>query len=119
MPLIDPLPTSLAETLAPSMASNSVAAAVATDLDSCGHFGEEWLVLTPGGLSVFAKNGNGFHPRLELKLDEIQSAATDGLVGGGALLATVGGQSLEVLRYSNAQQRKFGRIARYLNDVRR
>jgi hypothetical protein len=56
---------------------------------------------------------------VRLKLDEIKDSSADALVGGGALLVNVDGKSIEVLRYSNAQQRKFGRIAKYINDVRR
>src|SRR6266540_4922523 len=119
MPLIDPLPKPLEEKLAPAIESQEVAAAVSTDLDPSGRFGEEWLVLTSTLLSVYAANGHGFAPRMELKLEEIKTASADGLVGGGALLATVNGKSIEVLRYSNAQQGKFGRIAKYINDVKR
>src|SRR5438093_180259 len=117
MPLIDPLPKSLEEKLA--VAPNDLAAAVSTDLDSSGRFGEGWLILTPARLSVYASNGNGFIRRVELALDEIKTATADELVGGGALLATVDGKSVEVVRYSNAQERKFGRIAKYINDVKR
>lgn len=114
MPLMDPLPGELEK----GLTSQDITAAVATDLDASGRFGEEWLVLTPTRLSVFASNGNGFTPRVELAVDDIKSATADGLVGGGALLATVNGKSVEVVRFSNAQQRKFGRIANYLNDLR-
>lgn len=118
MPLIDPLPKPLEEKLASALKANGVTAAVSTDLDPAGRFGEEWLVLTPINLNVYASNGNGFAPRVELKLEEIRNATADNLVGGGALLAGVNGTSIEVLRYSNAQQRKFHRIAKYINDVR-
>jgi ATP-binding cassette subfamily B protein len=119
MPLIDPLPKPLEEKLAPVIESKDVAAAVFTDLDPSGRFGEEWLVLTATRLSVYVSNGNGFAPRVELNLEEIKTASADALVGGGALLATTDGKSVEVLRYSNTQQRKFGRIAKYINDVKR
>jgi len=119
MPLIDPLPKPLEEKLATVIESKDVAAAVFTDLDPSGRFGEEWLVLTPTRLSVYASNGNGFAPRVELNLEEIKTASADAFVGGGALLATIDGKSVEVLRYSNTQQRKFGRIAKYINDVKR
>jgi len=119
MPLIDPLPKPLEEKLAPVIESKDVAAAVFTDLDPSGRFGEEWLVLTPTRLSVYVSNGNGFAPRIELNLEEVKTASADALVGGGALLATIDGKSVEVLRYSNTQQRKFGRIAKYINDVKR
>src|SRR5437016_6120899 len=115
MPLIDPLPKSLEEKLA--IGSKDLVAAVSTDIDAQGRFGEEWLVLTPARLRVFASNGNDFVPRVELALDEIKTVTADGLVGGGALLATVDGKSVEVLRYSNAHEQKFGRIAKYINDV--
>ncbi|MBI3829123.1 MAG: ABC transporter ATP-binding protein [Planctomycetes bacterium] len=119
MPLIDPLPKPLEEKLATVLKTPDLAAAVSTDLDPTGRFGEEWLVVTAARVSVYASNGNGFAPRVELPLDEIKNASADGLVGGGALIATVDGKSIEVLRYSNAQQRKFGRIAKYINDVKR
>jgi ATP-binding cassette subfamily B protein len=119
MPLIDPLPKALEDKLASTLKADGVAAAVSTDLDPFGRFGEEWLVLTPSNLSVYAANGNGFAARVELKVEEIKTATADNLVGGGALLAAVDGKSVEVLRYSNAQQRKFHRIAKYINDVNR
>src|SRR5439155_8049064 len=109
----------LEEKLATAIRSKEVAAAVSTDLDPSGRFGEEWLVLTSTRLSVYASDVNGFAPRVELKLEEIKAASAEGLVGGGALLATVDGKIVEILRYSNAQQRKFGRIAKYINDVKR
>src|SRR5206468_2967399 len=119
MSLIDPLPKSLEEKLAPALESREVTAAVSTDLNPCGRFGEEWLILTSTRLSVYASRVNGFSPRVDLKLDEIKTACAEGLIGGGALLATVNGATIEVLRYSHAQQRKFGRIAKYINDVKR
>ena len=119
MPLIDPLPKPLEEKLAPAIRSRDVVAAVSTDLDPSGRFGEEWLVITPSHLSVYASNGDGFASRVELRLEEIKTASAEALVGGGALLATVNGKSTEVLRYSNAQQLKFSRIAKYINDVKR
>jgi ATP-binding cassette, subfamily B, bacterial len=117
MPLIDPLPKSLEERLAPAIESNDLTAAVYTDLDPNGRFGEEWLILTPTHLSVYSENGHGFEPRLELLTEKIRSLDVQGLVGGGALVAAEGGGSVEVLRYTNAHQRKFGRIAKYINDV--
>src|SRR5213078_266391 len=48
MPLIDPLPKPLEEKLATAIRSKEVAAAVSTDLDPSGRFGEEWLVAARG-----------------------------------------------------------------------
>jgi len=123
VPLIDSLPRPLEEKLAEAIDSNEVVAAVSTDLDSSGRFGEEWLIVTSRSLRVFTAapgpNGYGFAPRVEFDLDEIKASSADALVGGGALLVTLDGKNVEVLRYSNAQQRKFGRIAKYINDVKR
>jgi ATP-binding cassette subfamily B protein len=119
MPLIEPLPKPLEEKLAPAIESNDVVAAVYTDLDLSGRFGEEWLVITPTRLNVYASNGHGLAPRVELNLEEIKTVTADGFVGGGALLAVTDRESIEVLRYSNAQERKFRRIAKYINDVKR
>jgi ATP-binding cassette, subfamily B, bacterial len=121
VPLIDTLPNSLEEKLADAIGSKDVVAAVSTDLDPSGRFGEEWLVITSTSLIVYTANGhgNGFAPRVQLKLDAIKDSSADALVGGGALLVNLDGRDIEVLRYSNAQQRKFGRIAKYINDVRR
>lgn len=118
MPLIERLPTPLEELLAPALKKDAVTAAVATDLDPSGQFGQEWLVLTPTDLRVFQSNSHGWVPRVELQVDKIKTVRADGLVGGGALLATVDGQNIEVLRYSNAHQGKFSRIATYINDLR-
>src|SRR5262245_4313121 len=119
MPLIDPLPKLLEEELSAAFRSKDVIAAVSTDLDPSGRFGEEWLVVTSPRLGVYVCNSHGFAPRVEMNLEEIKASSADGLVGGGALLVTIGDEMVEVLRYSNAQQRKFGRIAKYINDVKR
>src|SRR5262245_12820724 len=119
MPMIEPLPKELEEKLVPAIESKNEVAAVYTVLDSFGRVGEEWTVVTSPHLNVYAANGQGFATRVELKLEEIKTITADGLVGGGALLAAVDGKSIEVLRFSNAQQRKFGRIAKYVNDVKR
>lgn len=119
MPLIDALPKSLEDVLAPSLQSKDIAAAVSTDLNPSGRFGEEWLVLTASRLSVYASGGNGFVARVELELEAIKKLNAEALVGGGALVAIVDGKPVEVLRYSNAHQQKFGRVAKYINDLHR
>ena len=118
MSQIDPLPKPLETKLAATFDPKEMVAVVSTDLNPAGHFGEEWLVVTSRCLSVYTANGHGYAPRMELPLEEIQNSSTEGLVGGGALLVVVDDQSLEILRYSNAQQRKFSRIVKYLNDVK-
>ncbi len=115
MPLIEKLPASLEAILNESQAMHPVYVAVATDLTLTGAFGEEWLIITDDSLRVYASDGSP--PRLKLPLAAITTPVADVLIGGGALLAMVQGHSLEIIRYSNAQQRKFSRIAKYLADV--
>ncbi len=116
MPLLDPLPAFLESQVAPALASNTLLAAVSTDLDAHGRFGEEWLVVSDDTLRVYDAS---LAPRIEMNRAEISALSADSLVGAGALVATVGGDRVELLRYSNAHQRKFGRIAKYITDRRR
>jgi hypothetical protein len=111
VPLIEPLPLPLEDALAKDGSRAALVAGVATDMSAAGRFGEEWLVLTPDRLRVYEGNGGGFRARVDLPMADLKSASADSLVGGGALLATIDGQTIEVLRYSNTHQRKFNRVA--------
>jgi len=90
--------------------------AVGTDLTIQGTFGEEWLVVTEGKLRVF-EPGNVGLPRLEMDMGSITGSEIEGLIGGGALLVTQGRETQQVLRFSNACQKKFSHVARYLQDL--
>ena len=89
--------------------------AVMTDLTPSGRFGEEWLLVTAEHLRVYPSR-DSMTPRLETPMAAIDDAMTEGLIGCGALLLTRGSETIEALRYSNAHQKKFARIARYLRD---
>src|SRR5205809_5396758 len=103
MPLIDDtLPRSLEETLGASNGSrDDLIAAVAADLTLDGTFGEEWLVVTKDRLLVYEPNGGKPSARLDLPLSALKSPSTESLVGGGALQATVDGEPVELIRYTN------------------
>jgi len=116
MPLLEELPKSLEETLLKEVRREELVAAVATDLNLQGSFGEEWLVITPARIRVYDGNGSGVTPRVDLPLSEVKSANAEGLVGGGALQVRADGKVVELLRYTNAHQNKFSRVAKYLND---
>jgi len=118
MPLIDPLPKPLEETLgATNGGRDGLVIAVAADLTPQGAFGEEWLVVTRDRLLVYAPNGAAPKPRLDLPLTALKSPSADPLIGGDALQATVNGEAVELVRYTNARQRTFSRVAKYLSDV--
>src|SRR5438128_2198666 len=114
--LSDTLPRSIEEMVGADNGGGPVVA-VAADLTLQGAFGEEWLVVTRDRLLVFPSNGAQPTPRLDLPLAELRSPATDSLVGGSALVATVNGESLELVRYTNARQQRFSRVTKYLEDV--
>ncbi|NLB59648.1 MAG: ABC transporter ATP-binding protein [Lentisphaerae bacterium] len=90
---------------------------MASDLQSDGHFGEEWLVISGQTLRVWALVNQRARIKHELPLVKIHAPQTDLLIGGGALLVTVDGQSLEIIRYTNACQRKFDRLTQYLGEL--
>jgi len=115
MPLIEPQPAALEQVLKAEPAGDLLAV-VATDLNPSGHFGEEWFVLTPQRLRVYELNGAGFKIRHEVALEKLKEVSAESLIGGGALVGELDGKPQELLRYSNAQQKKFGRIAKYIND---
>jgi ATP-binding cassette subfamily B protein len=115
MPLLEDLPAPLAAALKPELESSSILAVAATDLLPDGFFGEEWLVLTSGRLRVFP--AVGVAARLDLQAADMTNPQVEALIGGGALMADVRGSSLEILRFSNAHQRKFGRLGKYLADA--
>jgi ATP-binding cassette, subfamily B, bacterial len=118
VPLIETLPAPLEERLgATNGGRDELVAAVAADLTLDGRFGEEWLVVTKDRLLVFEPNGAPPSARVDLPLAAIRAPSADTLVGGGALQATVDGETVELVRFTNARQRTFSRVAKYLTDV--
>ena len=59
MPLLEELPKPLEETLLKEVRREELVAAIATDLNLQGGFGEEWLVITPARIRVYDGNGSG------------------------------------------------------------
>jgi len=93
-----------------------VVIALASDLTPDGAFGEEWLIVTK---TISASTQRQYsHAEDRLELTSITAAEIEGLVGGGALIISLGREKREVLRFSNAQQKKFARVAKYLQDWR-
>ena len=121
MPLIDPLPESLEGQLGFSERDShtSIEAAIYSDLDRNGQFSEEWLVVTSHSIEVLTNTDTGYVQRDKYELNKIKEVKADNLVGGGSLLARVNGHNVEVLRYSNALQRKFIRVADHINELKK
>jgi ATP-binding cassette subfamily B protein len=114
MPLIDTLSPSLRAVLKlPVDGPGDLVVALAADLNREGQFGEEWLIVTRDRVRLLA----GAEFRCDLALTDLRGARVDSLVGGGALIVTVGNQTVELVRFTYARQRDFGRAAKYLADV--
>ncbi|MBC8077849.1 MAG: ABC transporter ATP-binding protein [Chloroflexales bacterium] len=116
MTVSDSLPDAIAPLFAHAHAPRPIIAAT-SDLTRAGAFGEEWLVVTDERLLVYEPNGGAPHARHDLALADIRAPKADSLVGGGALRVTVGDTTLDLVRYTNARQRTFARVAKYLEDV--
>lgn len=132
MPLIEPMPEPLQDSVeAYARSGDPAAVAVSTDFLPQGEFGREWLIVSRERLRVYTLNGhaNNGHgvaptpgevpssPRLEVKLAAIKSVRALSFVGGGALEAEVDGEAVELIRYTAARQRTFTRVGRYLDQV--
>lgn len=117
------LPQSVREALADDHEGlANVIVALPTDLSPQGSYEEEWLVITDARLTVFSENGGSpgssrLRARLNIALSQLKSPRTDLLVGGGALLAEVDGETIEVVRFTSRRQRAFERVARYLVNL--
>jgi len=98
---------------------DAIVLAASSDLLLDGRFGAEWLTVSESRLSVYAVNGHTATARFDVPLETVDSPVTESLIGGGALIVTVDRQTVEVVRYTNACQRKFGRVAKYLADLAR
>ena len=119
MPLLEDLPAPLAARLKPELNSGAILAVAATDLLPDGTFGEEWLVLTADRIRVFSAPSEATAPaaRLDRPLAELDRPQVEALIGGGALMAERPDGAVEILRFSNTHQRKFGRLGKYLADA--
>jgi ATP-binding cassette subfamily B protein len=115
MPFIERIPAALDPEL--KRQDGAIQCVLGADLTLEGRFGEEWLVVTGSRLQVYAAAGGAFSRRLDLPLDKITKPTVDSLIGGGALMVTVDDSLQEVIRYTNACQRKFGRVCRYLAEL--
>jgi len=121
MTVIEKLPPSL-QTLIENGDAGEVLIAVKTDLSLDGAFNEDWLVITKDYLQIFrgddfSSNGRQPTSRFSTLISQLKSPRIESLIGGGALLATIDGGTIELVRYSNSKERVFRRVSKYLNDV--
>jgi hypothetical protein len=76
------------------------------------------VVVDPETVRVLSPNGgDAAHVDLELPLAEIQSARTETLVGGGALIAARGTDTVEIVRFTTPLHGRMGSVARTLDAL--
>ena len=117
MKLHDPISATAANQLSPLLAEGEESLIqVSTDLDSGACFGRQWVVVTPARVLVA---GGFFQQVEEVRIEELEAAATEALVGGGVLeLQRKSGAPITV-HYSSSLGVKFSEVARGLEQLRK
>ncbi len=95
---------------------------IATDVSLGGEPVGEWLMVSPAGLAVAVHEvarGEGTPATLRhVAWTEIDRIRTTAGIGGGMLQARVGGDWVDLVRYSNALAGRFHKLARALETAR-
>ena len=87
------------------------------DLDFPGNYAEHWLVVTAERVLSFALDREGAHVVVDLAVAELESAQVDGRVGTGFLQVKTPQGWANVVRFSNAESRKFVKAASKLRAM--
>lgn len=93
--------------------------AVNADIDADGRLHGRWLVANPERLLVISPNGGAATVDLDLRLDELRGIRVDHLVGCQTLTAEVGGDDVELVRYTTAEAARFSKVRGCLDRWRR
>lgn len=92
--------------------------ALPTDIGPKGDLAERWVVVDAEAVRVFTANGDGkAHLDLALPFTDIDSAQTETLVGGGALLAQKGIETIEIARFTTPLAGKMNSVARTVDAL--
>ena len=81
-----------------------------SDLDFVGNYAERWLVVTAHKLLTFALEPDGAYPVTDLDLAALEGVRVDARVGSGFLQVRAERGWVNVLRFSNAESRKFAKV---------
>lgn len=118
MSLKEKLPAGLeANLFALSIDPANLLALISTDLDSQGSYKEEWFLLSNEHVWVYSYTQQTPIKRFDARIDELKNPRIDSLIGGGALLTDYNNESIEIVRFTNAKERKFSRIGKFLKDL--
>ena len=109
-PLLDELRR---EGIAPA----DVLLATDSDLDFPGNYAEHWLVITAQRVLSFALDPDGAHGVVDLAVGDLEGAQVDARVGSGFLQVKTARGWVNVVRFSNAEWRKFAKAASKLRAM--
>ena len=102
------------------VADDDVIVATNTDLDIAGEYSERWLIVTRQHVLVYMleeEDGEALLIR-ELPIDKIETARTDSRVGSGFLEAKTSDNVYEeLIRFSNKNTEKFGKVANKIRSL--
>jgi len=84
--------------------------AAASDLARDGRYGERWIVLAGERVLVCGRDGAQVEVEVDLLLKEIGELQVENLIGGGMLQAVVNGHKVDLVSFTNALAKRFGRI---------
>ena len=110
----EPLRTALARM---GILPEDVLLATDSDLDFPGNYAEHWLVVTAERVLSFALDREGAHVVADLAIADAESAQVDARVGTGFLQIKTPRGWVNVVRFSNAESRKFVKVASKLRAM--
>ncbi|MCS7224265.1 MAG: ABC transporter ATP-binding protein/permease [Armatimonadetes bacterium] len=114
MSYVEDIPPSLGRHLS----SDGVQMAMEADLTPEGSFGSRWLIAQNGSVSVYSVDGDRVFLERTIALSDVKEIIAEPLIGGGAILVRKkDGTTDELIRYSNANAKKFGQAVKGLNDL--
>jgi len=93
-----------------------------TDVSLDGQPAREWLVVSPAGLAVtpgeILRGGPPVAALRQVAWAEVERVRTAAGIGGGMLQVRIGGDWVDLVRYSNALAARFHKLARTLEAAR-
>jgi ATP-binding cassette subfamily B protein len=109
-PVVPVLPEAVRRAVARVAGDGEIRIAAASDLGPDRRYGECWVVLAGSRVVVCAPDSTDAQVLLDLPLDQISEAQVENVVGGAVLQAVVKGRKVDLLSYTNALAKRFGRV---------
>ncbi len=118
MPLVEPLPAPIENTLHRLANSDELRIAFPTDISMDGQFGEEWLVVSSDRIWVLKQNGKSEADiREDIPLNSVKTAHASMQVGNGVLELELSDKTVQLVRYSHNLIAKANAAARQINKL--